>query len=100
MKGSENGRRGFHLVDAFEGPKPRQGLFGKAISLGLKQSVENKLTRRTAPREVQQDILELMFNLDASEEQLNFETVFGSSKHGWLAALTNPLPILNSFLTP
>ncbi|HPA87099.1 MAG TPA: translational GTPase TypA [Bacteroidales bacterium] len=76
------------LVDAFEGPMPQtRFVLGKAISLGLKPIlVVNKVDKENCrPDEVQQDIFELMFNLDASEEQLDFETVFGSSKHGWMS---------------
>ncbi len=73
------------LVDAFEGPMPQtRFVLGKAINLGLKPIVVvNKVDKENCrPDDVQQDIFELMFNLDASEEQLNFETVFGSSKAG------------------
>lgn len=76
------------LVDAFEGPMPQtRFVLGKAINLGLKPIVVvNKVDKENCrPDEVQQDIFELMFNLDASEDQLNFETVFGSSKHGWMS---------------
>lgn len=76
------------LVDAFEGPMPQtRFVLGKALTLGLKPIVViNKVDKENCrPDEVQQDIFELMFNLDASEEQLNFETVFGSSKHGWMS---------------
>jgi GTP-binding protein len=48
--------------------------------------VVNKVDKENCrPDEVQQDIFELMFNLDASDEQLDFETVFGSSKFGWMS---------------
>jgi GTP-binding protein len=76
------------LVDAFEGCMPQtRFVLGKAINLGLKPIVVvNKVDKENCrPDEVQQDIFELMFNLDASEDQLNFETVFGSSKHGWMS---------------
>jgi GTP-binding protein len=76
------------LVDAFEGPMPQtRFVLGKAINLGLKPIVVvNKVDKENCrPDEVQQDVYELMFNLDASDEQLNFETVFGSSKHGWMS---------------
>jgi GTP-binding protein len=75
------------LVDAFEGPMPQtRFVLGKAIILGLKPIVVvNKVDKENCkPDEVQQDIFELMYNLDASEDQLNFETVFGSSKQGWM----------------
>jgi len=77
------------LVDAFEGPMPQtRFVLGKAVNLGLKPIVVvNKVDKENCrPDEVQQDIFELMFNLDASEDQLNFETVFGSSKYGWMSA--------------
>jgi len=76
------------LVDAFEGPMPQtRFVLGKAISLGLKPIVVvNKVDKENCrPDEVQQDIFELMFNLDATDDQLNFETVFGSSKLGWMS---------------
>jgi GTP-binding protein len=76
------------LVDAFEGPMPQtRFVLGKAIILGLKPIVVvNKVDKENCrPDDVQQDIFDLMFNLDASEEQLDFETVFGSSKYGWMS---------------
>jgi len=75
------------LVDAFEGPMPQtRFVLGKAINLGLKPIVVvNKVDKENCrPDDVQQDIFDLMFNLDASDDQLNFETVFGSSKLGWM----------------
>jgi GTP-binding protein len=77
------------LVDAFEGPMPQtRFVLGKAINLGLKPIVVvNKVDKENCrPDEVQQDIFELMYNLDASDEQLDFETVFGSSKYGWMSS--------------
>ncbi len=76
------------LVDALEGPMPQtRFVLGKAIALGLKPIVVvNKVDKENCrPDEVQQDVYELMFNLDATDDQLNFETVFGSSKHGWMS---------------
>jgi GTP-binding protein len=76
------------LVDALEGPMPQtRFVLGKAIALGLKPIVVvNKVDKDNCrPDEVQQDVYELMFNLDASDDQLNFETVFGSSKYGWMS---------------
>jgi GTP-binding protein len=76
------------LVDALEGPMPQtRFVLGKAIALGLKPIVVvNKVDKDNCrPDEVQQDIFELMFNLDATDDQLNFETVFGSSKYGWMS---------------
>ncbi|HUX97673.1 MAG TPA: translational GTPase TypA [Bacteroidales bacterium] len=77
------------LVDALEGPMPQtRFVLGKAIALGLKPIVVvNKVDKENCrPDEVQQDVYELMFNLDASDDQLNFETVFGSSKLGWMGS--------------
>ena len=76
------------LVDAFEGPMPQtRFVLGKAINLGLKPIVVvNKVDKENCrPDDVQQDIFDLMFNLDASDDQLDFETLFGSSKHGWMS---------------
>ncbi len=76
------------LVDALEGPMPQtRFVLGKAIALGLKPIVVvNKVDKDNCrPDEVQQDIFELMFNLDASDDQLDFATVFGSSKFGWMS---------------
>jgi GTP-binding protein len=75
------------LVDALEGPMPQtRFVLGKAVALGLKPIVVvNKVDKDNCrPDDVQQDVFELMFNLDASDEQLDFETVFGSSKYGWM----------------
>jgi GTP-binding protein len=77
------------LVDALEGPMPQtRFVLGKAVALGLKPIVVvNKVDKENCrPDEVQQDIFELMYNLDASDDQLDFETVFGSSKLGWMSA--------------
>lgn len=77
------------LVDALEGPMPQtRFVLGKAIALGLKPIVVvNKVDKDNCrPDEVQQDIFELMFYLDASDDQLDFETVFGSSKYGWMSS--------------
>ncbi len=76
------------LVDAFEGPMPQtRFVLGKAVRLGLKPIVViNKVDKPNCrPDNVQQDIFELMFSLDASEDQLDFQTVFGSSKEGWMS---------------
>ncbi len=75
------------LVDAFEGPMPQtRFVLGKAIERGLKPIVVvNKVDKENCrPDETQQAVFDLMFSLDATEEQLDFETVFGSSKHGWM----------------
>ena len=76
------------LVDAFEGPMPQtRFVLNKAVQLGLKPIVViNKVDKPNCkPDNVQQDIFDLMYNLDAAEEQLDFETVFGSSKEGWMS---------------
>ena len=75
------------LVDAFEGPMPQtRFVLGKALELGLKPIVVvNKVDKENCrPDEVQEAVFELMFNLDATEEQLEFETVYGSAKNGWM----------------
>ena len=77
------------LCDAFEGPMPQtRFVLGKAIELGLKPIVVvNKVDKENCrPDEVQEQVFELMFNLDATEDQLEFETVYGSSKNGWMGA--------------
>jgi GTP-binding protein len=76
------------LVDALEGPMPQtRFVLGKAINLGLKPIlVVNKVDKENCkPDEVQQDVFDLMFNLNASDDQLDFETLFGSSKFGWMS---------------
>jgi GTP-binding protein len=77
------------LVDAFEGPMPQtRFVLQKALELGLKPVVViNKVDKPNCrPDEVHDQVFELFFNLDATEEQLEFKTVFGSSKMGWMAA--------------
>ncbi|NND08174.1 MAG: translational GTPase TypA [Saprospiraceae bacterium] len=76
------------LVDAFEGPMPQtRFVMSKAIKLGLKPIVViNKVDKENCdPETVQGDVFDLMFNLDATEDQLDFETLFGSSKEGWMS---------------
>ena len=76
------------LVDAFEGTMPQtRFVLQKALSLGLKPIVViNKVDKPNCrPEEVQEQVFELMFNLDATEDQLNFPTIFGSAKHGWMS---------------
>lgn len=76
------------LVDAFEGPMPQtRFVLSKAIELGLKPIVVvNKVDKENCkPDDAQQDVFELMFNLDASEGQLDFRTIFGSAKQGWMS---------------
>lgn len=77
------------LVDAFEGPMPQtRYVLSKALSLGLKPIVViNKVDKENCrPEEVQELVFELMFNLEATEDQLDFPTVYGSAKNGWMAA--------------
>ncbi len=76
------------LVDAFEGPMPQtRFVLNKAIELGLKPIlVVNKVDKENCrPEEVQGDVFDLMFNLGATEDQLDFVTLFGSSKLGWMS---------------
>ncbi len=76
------------LVDAFEGPMPQtRFVLGKALNLGLKPIVViNKVDKENCrPDEVHEQVFELMFNLDATEEQLDFSTLYGSSKQGWMS---------------
>ena len=75
------------LVDAFEGPMPQtRFVLQKAIELGLKPLVViNKVDKENCrPDEVQEKVFDLMFNLDATEEQLDFPTIYGSAKFGWM----------------
>src|SRR6056297_3485241 len=75
------------LVDAFEGPMPQtRFVLQKAIELGLKPIVVvNKVDKpNCVPEAVQESVFDLMYSLDASEDQLNFPTVYGSSKEGWM----------------
>ncbi|HOW24436.1 MAG TPA: translational GTPase TypA [Bacteroidales bacterium] len=76
------------VVDAFEGPMPQtRFVLQKALQLGLKPVVViNKVDKpNCSPDEVHEAIFELMYHLDATEDQLNFPTVYGSSKQGWMA---------------
>ncbi|GHT05291.1 GTP-binding protein [Bacteroidia bacterium] len=76
------------LVDAFEGPMPQtRFVLQKAIALGLKPIVViNKVDKPNCrPDEVQEMVFELMFSLDATEEQLDFPTIYGSAKQGWMS---------------
>jgi GTP-binding protein len=75
------------VVDAFEGPMPQtRFVLQKAIELGLKPIVViNKVDKpNCTPDEAQEAVFELMFSLDATEDQLDFKTVYGSSKQGWM----------------
>jgi GTP-binding protein len=76
------------LVDAFEGPMPQtRFVLQKALELGLRPIVViNKVDKPNCrPDEVHEAVFELMYNLEATEEQLNFPTVYGSSKQGWMS---------------
>ena len=76
------------LVDAFEGVMPQtRFVLQKAIELNLKPIlVINKIDKENCqPEIVQESVFDLMFNLNASEYQLDFETIYGSSKQGWMS---------------
>jgi len=77
------------VVDAFEGPMPQtRFVLQKALNLGLKPVVViNKVDKpNCSPDEVHEAVFDLMFSLGATEDQLDFPTVYGSSKQGWMAA--------------
>ena len=80
---------GVHLlVDGFEGCMPQtRFVLQKAIQLGKKPIVVvNKVDKPNCrPDEVQEEVFDLMFNLNANEDQLDFKTVFGSAKQGWMS---------------
>ena len=76
------------LVDAFEGPMPQtRFVLSKALALGLKPIVVvNKVDKENCrPDEVHEQVFDLMYSLDATEDQLDFHTLYGSSKHGWMS---------------
>ncbi len=76
------------LVDAFEGPMPQtRFVTQKALILGLKPIVVvNKVDKENCrPDEVHEQIFDLFYNLGATEDQLNFPTLYGSSKEGWMS---------------
>jgi GTP-binding protein len=76
------------LVDAFEGTMPQtRFVLSKALALGLKPVViVNKVDKPNCrPDEVHEEVFDLMFNLDATEEQLEFKTLYGSGKNGWFS---------------
>ncbi len=76
------------LVDAFEGPMPQtRFVLQKALELGLKPIVVvNKVDKPNCrPDEVHEMVFDLMFALDATEEQLDFPTIYGSAKNGWMS---------------
>lgn len=93
------------LVDAFEGPMPQtRFVLQKALQLSLKPIVViNKVDKPNCrPDEVHDAVFELFFNLDASEEQLDFPTFYGSGKNGWfndsLTQIDNINPLLDGIL--
>ena len=94
------------LVDAFEGAMPQtRFVLGKAIELGLKPIVVvNKVDKENCTPDLVQDaVFDLMFSLDATEDQLDFVTIFGSSKQGWMSLdhkqpTDNILPLLDAVL--
>lgn len=76
------------LVDAFEGPMPQtRFVTGKALALGIKPIVVvNKVDKENCrPEEVYENVFDLFFSLGASEEQLDFPVLYGSSKQGWMS---------------
>ncbi|RUA11789.1 MAG: translational GTPase TypA [Flavobacteriia bacterium] len=94
------------LVDAFEGPMPQtRFVLGKAIELGLIPIVVvNKVDKENCtPDIVHEKVFDLMFALDASEEQLDFATIYGSAKNGWMNTgweeeNDNILPLLDAII--
>jgi GTP-binding protein len=94
------------LVDAFEGPMPQtRFVLGKALSMGLKPLlVINKVDKENCtPEEVHEKVFDLMFELDANEEQLDFPTIYGSAKNGWMSTdwkqpTTSITPLLDQIL--
>jgi GTP-binding protein len=93
------------LVDAFEGPMPQtRFVLQKALALGLHPIVIiNKVDKANCrPDEVHDAVFELFFNLDATEEQLNFPTFYGSGKNGWfndsLTQIDNIFPLLDGII--
>lgn len=93
------------LVDAFEGPMPQtRFVLQKALHLNLKPIVViNKVDKPNCrPDEVHDAVFELFFNLDATEEQLDFPTYYGSGKNGWfndsLTEIDNIFPLLDGII--
>ncbi|MDY6122883.1 MAG: translational GTPase TypA [Porphyromonas sp.] len=94
------------LVDAFEGPMPQtRFVLHKAIEMGLKPIVViNKVDKPNCrPSEVQEMVFDLMFSLDASEDQLDFVTIYGSAKQGWMSTdynrpTDNIAPLLDAII--
>ncbi len=94
------------LVDAFEGPMPQtRFVLSKALELGLMPIVVvNKVDKENCtPDLVHEKVFDLMFALDATEEQLEFNTIYGSAKNGWMNTdwkeeTDNIIPLLDSIL--
>ena len=94
------------LVDAFEGPMPQtRFVLQKAIQIGLKPIVViNKVDKPNCrPDEVNEMVFDLMFNLDATEDQLDFQTIYGSAKQGWMSTdwktqTDNIIPLLDAIV--
>ncbi|WCC41344.1 translational GTPase TypA [Tenacibaculum finnmarkense] len=94
------------LVDAFEGPMPQtRFVLGKALELGLTPIVVvNKVDKENCtPDIVHEKVFDLMFALEATEEQLDFATVYGSAKNNWMSTdwkneTDNIVPLLDAVL--
>ena len=94
------------LVDAFEGPMPQtRFVLGKALELGLTPIVVvNKVDKENCtPDLVHEKVFDLMFALDATEDQLDFTTIYGSAKNGWMNTdwqnpTDNIIPLLDAIL--
>ena len=94
------------LVDAFEGPMPQtRFVLSKALELGLMPIVVvNKVDKQNCtPDLVHEKVFDLMFALDATEEQLEFNTIYGSAKNGWMNTdwkeeTDNIIPLLEAIL--
>lgn len=94
------------LVDAFEGPMPQtRFVLSKALQIGLKPIVViNKVDKPNCrPDEVHESVFDLMFNLGANDEQLDFVTLYGSSKQGWMSTdwkkpTEDIIPLLDAIL--
>ncbi|MDR2859962.1 MAG: GTP-binding protein, partial [Mediterranea sp.] len=94
------------LVDAFEGPMPQtRFVLQKALQIGLKPIVViNKVDKPNCrPEEVHEMVFDLMFNLDATEDQLDFPTIYGSAKIGWMSTdwqqpTDNIVPLLDCII--
>src|SRR6478752_3273911 len=89
------------LVDAFEGPMPQtRFVLQKALNLGLRPIVViNKVDKDNCrPDEVHDKVFDLFFQLDATEEQLNFPTLYGSAKQGWYNTSLNATDNINAVM--